>query len=290
MLKAFIRYPGSKSRHTGKILRYFNLGEPEYREPFIGGGSVFLASEFEDAWINDIDPDVYKLWVAVRDQPNELVRIIEEHTPILDHKREPQKIKKAMELWREIQQDVPSGYRTLFLSKTCFSGVLSGGPTGGIHQTGEYTLFSRWAPNLTISRIWAAHSNLQNVRITNESWQVLVEESGKDISLYLDPPYLKKGGQCYNFSFTLDDHKELAETVSQSSHRYVVTVDDCKELRDIWTSLVPEHLIISEKWLYSMSDYREENREGREMFVVDQRSYDLCRSTSVHRRKMEEFE
>lgn len=295
MAKSFIRYPGGKSRHTDKILRYFFPQEKDYREPFIGGGSVFLASQFQAGWINDLDPGIYDLWRMVKEEPKSLTSLIRKHTKILEHKKDFNKISKALDLWREVKADkegkkYPLGYRALFLNKTCFSGVQSGGPTGGLHQVGEYNLTSRWAEKMTIERIQNVHDRLQNVKVTNVSYQDLVNLPGDDVSLFLDPPYLQKGGQCYDFAFTLEDHQEFAEVVSKCPHRYVVTIDDCKELRDIWSKLVPSHLILSETWLYSMTDRRDENRVGKEMFISDQRSYDLWQSRLPRQKVKREYD
>jgi len=63
MLRPFIRYPGGKSKHVQKILQYFNETEVRYREPFVGGGSVYLAAtQFSESWINDIDEGVVVFW------------------------------------------------------------------------------------------------------------------------------------------------------------------------------------------------------------------------------------
>lgn len=281
--KPVLRFPGGKSKYVDKILRYFNRNEPDYREPFIGGGSVFLASEFKNSWINDIDPAVYDLWRMVQSTPNDLIDLIKRHTPILDHQAKPDLIEQAMALWQEVKNDknavlYPKGYRFLFLNKTCFNGVQSGGPTGGNHQTGRYNLMSRWSHELTISRILSANESLSGVKITNAPYEALLTDD--DCCIYLDPPYLHKGSQCYDFAFTLEDHQKFASLVSKCKCRYVVTVDDCVELRQIWNDLVPKHLIMSETWTYSMSDYRKSNRHGKEMFIVDQKSFDTkCSKT-----------
>ena len=186
-MKPFLRFPGGKSKQVQKILQYFKLVENEYREPFIGGGSVYLGGEFQNAWINDIDPGVYDLWRMVKEEPRVLIQLIKEHTLILYSE-------KSLELWKRIQRDldfVPRGYRTLFLSKTCFNGVINGGPIGGSEQSGRYKIYSRWAKNQTIQRIIKANELLQNCKITNLSWEDVVEESGSDVVLYLDPPYLR---------------------------------------------------------------------------------------------------
>lgn len=280
-MRSPLRYPGGKARHIRKILQYFDKNEPDYREPFVGGGSVFLGSEFSSGWINDIDPEIFDLWRLVKESPNTLITLIKEHSKILDHKKDTRGIEQAINLWRTIKNgegDFPLGYRALFLTKTCFNGVKSGGPTGGLHQTGKYSLFSRWAPEMTIRRINAAHERLRNITVTNLSYQDVIKENNENTCYYFDPPYLEKGKQCYDYFFTLKDHEEFAKNIARLSARYVVTVDDCEELREIWTALVPKNLIISEEWFYSMSDYRDENKVGKEMFIVDQHSYNVFKS------------
>ncbi len=285
-MKSFIRYPGGKSKHVRKILRYLRDAEPSYREPFVGGGSVYLSSKFENAWINDKDLGVYDLWRQVKEDPEFLIKRIKTHSPIINHNKNALGIELAISLWKEIKNDTDNaiwsaGYRCLFLSKTCFSGIISGGPTGGMHQSGKYTLGSRWSAGSTIKRIRVAHNRLQSCRITNLPWEQVFDHPGDNLSFYLDPPYLEKGKQCYGHSFTLEDHIVFAKRVSKSLHRYVVTVDDCPELRTLWQDLVPEHLIFSENWSYSMTDYRKKNRKGKEMFIVDQDSYDLMKAHKV---------
>lgn len=282
-IKPFIRYPGGKSKHAQKILQYFEESEKGYREPFVGGGSVYLGAVlFSDSWINDLDEGVYDLWSKVKEDPDSLINLIEEHTPVLDHRRDPQKIKAAMELWNQVKTDIHGnlfspGYRFLFLSKTCFSGVVTGGPTGGICQNKNYNLTSRWAKKQTIRQILETHQRLQDCKITNVSWKDVVECPGENIALYLDPPYLVKGSQCYGSSFTLEDHQELAQVVTECSHRYVVTVDDVTEIRNAWKDCdVSDDRMVSENWLYSMSGYRKKNKVGKELFIMDDASFEIA--------------
>jgi len=279
-MKPFIRYPGGKSKHLDKILRYFKDQEREYREPFVGGGSVYLSGyHYPNAWINDIDFELYDLWRMVKEEPNVLIDLIEQHTPILDHRRDRSRIPDAFALWQEVKGDTnnklyPAGYRYLFLSKTCFSGVVTAGPTGGFDQK-NYTLVARWAKNQTIKRIRQACECLQDCKITNLSWQELVAANGDDVALFCDPPYLEKGSMCYQHAFTLDDHKELAAAMVGCKHRWLVTVDNCPELLSVWRDCgVPEDRLIAESWLYSMESYRSKNRDGKELFIMDEETFE----------------
>jgi len=280
-LKPFIRYPGGKSKHIQKILQYTEGCDYRgcYREPFVGGGSVYLQNPFRHGWINDIDDGIFDLWRMVKEEPEVLIQFIEEHTPILHHNKNSDKIKKALELWRKIKNDVqgklfPKGYRALFLNKTCFSGVQTGGPTGGIYQTGKYNLTSRWSKNNTIKKIQLASVKLQKCKITNHSWQTLFEQIDKKTFLFCDPPYFHKGSLCYSEHFSSEDHKKFADKVLSCGTRYVITLDDCSEIRTIWKNAgCSEKLMLTKSWLYSMVSSREENKQGNELFIVDEESY-----------------
>jgi len=65
MIKSPLRYPGGKSRAINIIANLIPDFE-EFREPFVGGGSVFIYAKqkFKDKkfWINDLYFDLYKFW------------------------------------------------------------------------------------------------------------------------------------------------------------------------------------------------------------------------------------
>lgn len=65
MIKSPLRYPGGKSRAVktiAKIIPDFD----EFREPFLGGGSVFIYLKqkysHKKYWINDIYNNLYLFW------------------------------------------------------------------------------------------------------------------------------------------------------------------------------------------------------------------------------------
>ena len=72
-LKTPLRYPGGKSRACTKLDQYIpNLdGYKEYREPFLGGGSVaiHITKKYPhlDIWVNDLYEPLYNFWCELRD-------------------------------------------------------------------------------------------------------------------------------------------------------------------------------------------------------------------------------
>ena len=67
-LKTPLRYPGGKSRAVVKLLQFLpNLNEyKEFREPFLGGGSVSLeiTKRYPDIeiWVNDLYEPLVNFW------------------------------------------------------------------------------------------------------------------------------------------------------------------------------------------------------------------------------------
>ena len=80
-LKTPLRYPGGKSRALSKLLQYIpDLKEfEEYREPFLGGGSVALEVSKRyprlEIWVNDLYEPLYNFWREVQDHGYEIKNV-----------------------------------------------------------------------------------------------------------------------------------------------------------------------------------------------------------------------
>ena len=77
-LKTPLRYPGGKSRAVSKLFQFLpDLSQvKEYREPFIGGGSVAIEIGKRypkmDIWVNDLYEPLYNFWCELRDNGREM--------------------------------------------------------------------------------------------------------------------------------------------------------------------------------------------------------------------------
>jgi len=79
MIKSPLRYPGGKSRAI-KFIAPLIPEFDEFREPFVGGGSVFvyLKQKFPNKkfWINDIYENLYHFWKQTQQNPDKLIEQI----------------------------------------------------------------------------------------------------------------------------------------------------------------------------------------------------------------------
>jgi DNA adenine methylase len=76
-IKSPLRYPGGKSKAIPKILEYLPLNFVEYREPFVGGGSLFIYLKQKKpnlkVWINDLNYDLVCFWKCAQRDIDQLV-------------------------------------------------------------------------------------------------------------------------------------------------------------------------------------------------------------------------
>ena len=77
-LKTPLRYPGGKSRAISKLLQFLpDLSQvKEYREPFLGGGSVALEITKRypkiEIWANDLYWPLYNFWCELQHNGQDL--------------------------------------------------------------------------------------------------------------------------------------------------------------------------------------------------------------------------
>ena len=69
----------------------------------------------------------------------------------------------------------------------------------------------------------------------------LIKDITCDSLLYLDPPYYIKGNDLYQHGFTVKDHERLASALKNTKHAWVLSYDDCDEIRELyqWACVQP---------------------------------------------------
>jgi len=251
---SWFRYPGGKSKHCRPIIEELEqqaagicLVEREYREPFFGGGSIGIAwltrhPEMPKFWMNDQDIGIASLWNSVILYPEDLQKLVRSFPPsveafysikkeLLSHTTIPTTRREIVEL----------GFKKLVIHQISYSGlgVMSGGPLGGKGQKSKDRVDSRWKPNNICWKIGDLHAlfasvELREGRCTSYDFRDVLKDRTQRYLDYFDPPYYAKGGELYQHSFTDDDHRDLADCLEDSPHRWVLSYDDCPEIRSLY--------------------------------------------------------
>ena len=103
-----------------------------------------------------------------------------------------------------------AAWSTLLLNRLAYSGIYSANPLGGRTGTKE-SLLSRWNPDDLCKRIKRIYRLGEQITVSNIDACQLIEEEywSPDTTLFLDPPYVKKGKQLYRCYYTREDHLDL---------------------------------------------------------------------------------
>ena len=107
-LKTPLRYPGGKSRACVKLDTYIpDLRDyKEYREPFLGGGSVaiHITKKYPhlDVWVNDLYEPLYNFWRVLQDQGDDLYRELQDAKSKNSNEDSARSLFLALRSWRHL--------------------------------------------------------------------------------------------------------------------------------------------------------------------------------------------
>lgn len=227
-----LRYPGGKNCIFPFVSRLFyenSLLGVSYAEPYAGGAGLALRLLFEGyverIYINDIDRSIYAFWDTVLNHSTKFCKWIE-------------KVDVNVEEWRYFKgQYADSRYltnyelaqSTFFLNRTNVSGIITGGPIGGLDQKGKYKINARFNKEDLITRICKIASLKERVILSNlDGIDFLKRMDGRreDIFIYLDPPYFAKGADLYKNFYNEKGHRKLSKFVSKLKKRWMVSYDN----------------------------------------------------------------
>lgn len=80
-----------------------------------------------------------------------------------------------------------------------------------------------------------ASRRLQKVIIENQDFEVLIKHYDSPGSFfYCDPPYYATESYYKDVGFTKNDHVRLRDTLSKIKGKFLVSYNDCPEIRELW--------------------------------------------------------
>ena len=233
-LKTPLRYPGGKSRAVVKLLQYLpDLTQvKEFREPFIGGGSVALEITKRypniEIWVNDLYEPLYNFWCELRDNGQDL------EDAILSKKNHYPDRETARKLFNDSKEHINDKEKSNFeravafyiVNKCSFSGLT------------ESSSFSPQASESNISirgieRLSEYSELIEGWTITNLSYERMLCDD-ENVFTYMDPPYDikdnlygQKGAMHKSF-----DHDEFAYWCDRYTSRMLISYNSSQLVKD----------------------------------------------------------
>ncbi|NJK70613.1 MAG: DNA adenine methylase [Richelia sp. CSU_2_1] len=229
MTKSFLKWVGGKSKLIEQYQPYFPQQFETYYEPFLGGGSVFFYLKqlypTMRAALSDSNEHLVNLYCYVRDYPEILIQLLDEHQ--FNHHQNPADYYyKIREEFRSTPKhwEAKRAAQFLYLNKTCYNGLYRE------NQKGQFNVPIGRYKNPRIcdtETLRLASQLLQGVRIEVARFDRVLDlaNDSKDF-VYFDPPYhpispTSNFAEYSQYGFKEAEQIELRDTFAELMQRGV---------------------------------------------------------------------
>jgi len=188
-LKTPLRYPGGKSRAVVKLLQYLpDLSNVrEFREPFLGGGSVSLEITKRyphiEVWVNDLYEPLYNFWCELQhngvDLQKELMSLKAVHCNQDSARCLFLEMKDVIN--DKEKSNLARAVAFYIVNKCSFSGLTESSSFSAQASDSNFSVRG-------IEKLTGYQELIQSWTITNLSYERMLTDE-KDVFSYLDPPY-----------------------------------------------------------------------------------------------------
>ena len=269
-LKTPLRYPGGKSRAITKMARYLPDMKKykEYREPFLGGGSVALymtrTYPHLKVWVNDLYQPLVNFWQQLQDKSDELT------TRLSELKGKYNTHDKARHLFAESKEflaytktsTLESAVSFYTVNKCSFSGLT------------ESSSFSKQASDSNFSirgieKLPEYSKLIQNWKITNLSYEDLLTDD-RNIFTYFDPPYeigipiYGKRGELHRYF----DHDKFASDCDGQTNHQMISYNSTQVIKNRFKDWNAAEFDLTYS-MRSTGDYMKEQAERKELVLTN---------------------
>ena len=264
--KPILKWVGGKTQIIDKLIVDFPIEINNYREAFLGGGSVLLAFlSYVKSGIIKINGNIYAydlnepliyIYKNIQTQRNELYDVLK--NIITDFKecgngkinRTPENIEEAKIAKENYYYWIRSEYNKLcltdkksilgsamliFLNKTCFRGIFRVGPNGFNVPYGHYS-----NPEIiNKEHLDNIHNLIQNVLFECCDFNTSLANIEQGDFAYLDPPYAPETNTSFvgytEKGFDIENHKKLFNLIhnlTEAKHKIMLSNADVSLVRE----------------------------------------------------------
>ena len=232
--KTPLRYPGGKSRALSKLFQFIpDLKDyTEFREPFLGGGSVAIEIGKRyphiDIWVNDLYEPLYNFWKVLQSDGQKLRDIL---IQLKQRHSDPSSAKQLFldakdYLAKPVGNSIDRAVAFYVVNKCSFSGLT------------ENSAFSKQASESNFSvndieKLPEYSLMIKKWKITNLSYEHMLSDE-EETYIYLDPPYEiksnlygRKGDMHKGFN-----HDEFATVCDKSTSPILISYNSSQLIRD----------------------------------------------------------
>ncbi|MCA6969222.1 Dam family site-specific DNA-(adenine-N6)-methyltransferase [Pectobacterium carotovorum] len=241
MIRPFIKWAGGKTRVLPDLLPLLPKGDCLI-EPFVGGASVFLNTDYSHYVLADINGDLIELYQAAKDDPDELIWRASTLFRNGNSAQAYEENRRRYNRYITCPFDPARPALFLYLNRHCFNGLCR------YNRKGEFNVpFGRYKkvyfPEVEIRLFAEKARDTKAVFLDAHFSQTLKYKAKAGRVIYCDPPYLPASDTSnftqYHFgSFTTDNHQQLADELMVANRKtgcaVVISNSDTPATREIY--------------------------------------------------------
>ena len=273
-LKTPLRYPGGKSRACVKIGQYIpNLDNyDEFREPFLGGGSVaiHITKKYPNLniWVNDLYEPLVNFWQQLqmfgREMRDELLQLKYRHVEPTSARNLFLDAKKYLARPLEDSENFQRAVSFYVVNKCSFSGLTESSSFSAQASDSNFSIRG-------IDKLPGYSEIIKKWRITNYSYDYLLKsELDRKAFVYLDPPYDikdnlygKKGSMHKGF-----DHDLFAADCDSCSMDCLISYNSDQLVKDRFKSWNAAEFDLTYT-MRSVGEYMREQKKRKELLLFN---------------------
>ncbi len=234
-----LKWVGNKQRFAHEIVSYFPKHFDTYYEPFLGSGAVLATLSPPKAVASDVFRPLVEIWRTLKNNPELLVHWYAERRKTIE---ETDKI-EAYERIKLSYNNHPNGADLLFLSRSCYGGVVRFRQSDGFMSTpcGVHTPISKES---FATRVYEWHKRTLNTTFLHKDYRISMQMAKKGDLIYCDPPYTFSQSILYGAqSFNLENLFEAIIDCKKRGVFVALSIDGTKKSGDFVCDLpIPKGL------------------------------------------------
>lgn len=241
-----LKWVGNKQKFAMKITRYFPTDFNNYYEPFLGSGAILATVSPSKGLGSDIFKPLVDIWKTLKSEPDKLVEWYAQ-------RRNKVEAKGKENVYEEVKKSYnksPNGPDFLFLSRTCYGGVVRFRKNDGYMST-PCGIHNPIAVHSFQKRVTEWHLRIKKVEFENIDYKSAFSLARKGDLIYCDPPYSFSQAILYGAQdFRLQELFEEIQKAKSKGIKVALSIDGHKKSGNLICDIpIPENLFERELYI-----------------------------------------
>lgn len=259
MIRSFLKWPGGKARVMPELQKHLSTGDCLV-EPFVGGATVFLCTDYRRYVLGDINPDLINTYRVARRHTQALIDVT---STLFSDCGTEEKYYSARAKFNELRKgdypelslsEITRAALFIYLNRHCFNGVVRYSERTGFNA--PYAKDQKKTPYFPEPEIrqFAEKANDTKALFLCCSFENTLQINiGESPVIYCDPPYLPASEtsnftEYYGGAFGADRHSQLSAALTRAADagcRVVLSNSDTKATREIYSQFTMNEISVT---------------------------------------------